>query len=126
AVGLAGGEGFVLELNDAAGSVEPVRRDLPVVKADQVAYMSWSRDGKFLVGVQIPSGLTDKAMPVLWDVERERDITPKWLKEFYTAVFSPGTDELLTVSPNGQIAIWDTKSLGADPHPQPKLRFEEP
>jgi WD40 repeat protein len=117
---------FVLELNGGAGSMTPVRHDLPGVETDQVTFMSWSRDGKFLVGVQnTSSSLNAVLKPILWDIERHLDITPTWFKELLTATFSPGTDELLTVSEKGQIAVWETKSLEAVETPQPKLKLGE-
>jgi WD40 repeat protein len=119
-------KGGILELNDFAGSSMPVRHDLPATKDRQISRLSWSKNRKVLVGTSSTYDIHFASEPVLWDVDTKRDITPGWLKKWRTAVFNPGTDELLTVSEEGQIAVWDMKSLGAA-NPQPKLKFgEEP
>ena len=116
---------FIVELDGAVSGKMPDTRDLLGLSNDQVAYLSWSQDGKYLVGVQIPSRIDQGVQPILWDMTLDQAITPGWLEHMRTAAFSPRGDELLTVSPKGQIAIWDTKALSSAATPQPTLTSGE-
>lgn len=123
-VAVGGEEGVsILEMNGRAGDTMPPPQKLPTdIWGDQFGNLSWSRDGKLIVGTSCTMGLNPACQPVLWGVENKRDITPDLFKKQLTAVFSPGTDELLTVSKEGQIAVWGANSLTrADPHPKVKL-----
>lgn len=117
------GEIGILEMNVPAGVAMPVSQQLPSDSwGDQFSLLSWSRDGKFIAGNISRYGINPAPQPALWDVESKREITPEWLKELQTVVFSPGTDELLTVSNEGQIAVWGANSL-TKTNPRPKLKL---
>lgn len=97
---------------------------MPVVGNSNILFPSWSRDKKYLLGYKDAAGLNEPASLILFDVEREQEITPKWLKGMLFAAFSPGTDELVTVSYQGRIAVWDTGML-LDDEPKPKYESED-
>ena len=123
----AEGRAFVFQLSDAARNLSTVHHDLPVPNGNiQIGEMSWSRDGKYLIGLQTASYIGADSVPILWDVERKEDITPTWFRDLVTAVFSPGTDELLTADRKGRIAVWDMKALRSDnPQSQPMQTIDE-
>lgn len=100
-------------------------RELHGVDRDQLWSLSWSRDGKYLLGVGADGGLDPRTKPILWDVTSNRTITPGWLTSMLTAAFSSGSDELVTVSRSGQISIWETKTLRVEGPLQPRLASEE-
>ncbi len=120
-----GGEarGHILEIEGTTEQAEPL--DLPGVLGS-LSNLSWSKQGQYLLGRQSPRNLYDPTTVFLWDTHAGRDITPEWLRNMQWAVFSPGIDELLTVSNKGEIAVWDMKSLHTtDVVPQPTLIIEK-
>ena len=119
------GHGSIVEVNGFSSGSPPVGQDLADLDGLDVAYLSWSKNGKFLLGIQSTNNLYATAKPILWDAESKKDITPRWFEDLITATFSPRSDELLTVNRTGQIAVWDMKSLVAGETSQPKLRFTE-
>jgi WD40 repeat protein len=119
-----GGEGpsSILERSDIAGSPPPDRQNLPQTPSTGTnSFMSWSRDGKFLVGRGMNNGLSPVPRSSLWDVNSRQQITPEWLKMCRSASFSAGRDELITVDEKGRIAIWDATDLGNAAKRSPKI-----
>jgi WD40 repeat protein len=105
---------FILEMKDAGSGTVSDPQYLDGADSDQVSYLSWSRDGKYLIGLGSDGGIDSRVHPIVWDVARKRVITPRWLRLMLTAAFSPGSNELVTVSPRGQLSIWESKSLDVD------------
>lgn len=99
------------------------RESLEIVEADAVTTISWSPDGRLLMGHREIRGLDSKIIPVLWDVESRRVITPAWLAEWDMTVFSPRTPELLTSKLDGNIALWNIAAL-ADTDPDPIAKWK--
>ena len=115
-VALGGEEGIsILEMNGLAGDSTPNRSEMTRKTSrfwdDAFSHLSWSRNGKFIAGRISSPGLNFVGHAALWDVESKREITPAWLKKQIMAVFSPGTDELVTVGDKGQIAVCDANRL---------------
>jgi WD40 repeat protein len=92
------------------------------VDADGIALISWSADGRLLMGNAQQQDITGQINPILWDADSGRDITPKWLRHWRWAVFSTGAKELLTVKQDGGIALWDPSAL-RDVDPKPRLQI---
>jgi WD40 repeat protein len=91
-------------------------------RADVIGLVSWSHDGKWLLGHGYQYGVSQRLRPFLWEVEGKRDVTPAWLKEPLTATFSASTAELLTVKADGSVALWGTSALD-QPTPKPQLEL---
>jgi WD40 repeat protein len=90
-----------------------------------VSRLSWSADGKFLLGVLQTNDIHSKAVPILLQAHSQREITPNWLKQWRAAAFSAGASELVTMKVDGgmgTIAVWDTAAVQVDA-PQPKRQF---
>jgi WD40 repeat protein len=90
-----------------------------------VSHLSWSGDGKFLLGVRETNDINLKAVPILWEADSRREITPGWLEQWRAAAFSAGASELVTMKVDGgmgTIAVWDTAALQVEA-PQPKRQF---
>jgi WD40 repeat protein len=118
AVGEEKSGAFILEMKHADSETVSAPQYLGGVDRDQVSYLSWSDDGKYLIGLGSDGGIDSRIHPMVWDVGGKKAITPRWLRFMLTAAFSPGSNELVTVNPNGQLSIWETKSLAVD-DPQP-------
>jgi WD40 repeat protein len=90
-----------------------------------VDHLSWSGDGKFLLGDLTNHGINFQRMPILWEVDSRREITPDWLKQWQRAAFSARASELVTMKEDGYmgtIAVWDTAAL-QEKTPKPKRQF---
>jgi WD40 repeat protein len=90
-----------------------------------VSHVSWSGDGKFLLGVLQTNDIYSQVVPILWEADSRREITPNWLKQWRAATFSAGANELVTLKVDGgmgTIAVWDTAALQVEA-PQPKRQF---
>lgn len=118
AVGEEGGC-IIITLKD---NDEPVRQGLKGEPNSQYCYLSWRRDGKRLLGIRGGNGINlSVPQPVLWNIESLQEITPPWLKNCRMAAFNSGTDEVITVSKNGLIRVWDAGTLESN-DPQAKTR----
>jgi WD40 repeat protein len=100
----------------------PLEQKLDWAKAGFVSGLSWSADGRRLLGLQIIDGLVPEIRPILWDTETRHVVTPKWLEQWQMAAFSNGTEQFVTLKSDGEIAVWDAASLAAT-DPEPKLRI---
>ncbi len=119
------GRASIFYLSDTEVDLSTSHHDLPVPNTNiQIGEMSWSRDGKYLIGLQTASYIGGGTTPILWDVEMKQDITPTWFRNLVTAVFAPGTYELLTADRAGHIAVWDVKTFLSD-DPQPIQTIDE-
>lgn len=90
-----------------------------------VSDLSWSGDGKFLLGLLQTQGIPLPPVPILWEADSRHEITPKWLKQWQAAAFSARASELVTVKVDGgigTIAVWDTAALQAKA-PAPKRQY---
>lgn len=108
-----GGEEFgqILGIDDLTNTTQAL--DLPRVTGS-LSNLSWSKQGQYLVGRQSPRNLYSATTVSLWDTQDGSDITPEWLGNMQWAVFSSGTDDLVTVNREGKLAVWDTKHLHDD------------
>jgi WD40 repeat protein len=90
-----------------------------------VSSLSWSGDGKFLLGLLSGEGIGPPTVPILWEADSRREITPNWLKQWQQAAFSAGASELVTMKVDGDmgtVAVWDIAALQVEA-PQPKRQF---
>jgi WD40 repeat protein len=115
----------LLALTELSADAVPSSEALPATDlGDQVSSLSWSRDGKFIVGNSCRYGLNPACRPLLWDAQSRQEITPNWIEGESCAVFGPGTNELLTLGKEGRIAIWDAGRL-TEAHPRPLVELGE-
>jgi WD40 repeat protein len=90
-----------------------------------VSRLSWSGDGKFLLGLLQTNDIHSQSVPILWEMDSRREVTPNWLKQWRAAAFSAGASELVTMKVDGgmgTIAVWDSAALQVEA-PQPKRQF---
>jgi WD40 repeat protein len=76
-------------------------------------YPSWSADGKYLIGHAKTNNITGTIYPKLWAVADQGWSNSAALADARFAMFRAGGDELLTVSNEGRMAVWDAKQLAA-------------
>jgi WD40 repeat protein len=90
-----------------------------------VSRLSWSGDGKFLLGLLQTNDIHSQSVPILWETDSRREVTPNWLKQWRAAAFSAGASELVTMKVDGgmgTVAVWDSAALQVEA-PQPKRQF---
>jgi len=103
-------------------SKPPDEEELESPGRDTIALISWSADGRFVLGHRYKLGRGQDLRLILWDAHSRRIVTPKWFEQWRTAAFSAGTRELVTVKSDGTVAVWDTANF-MDANPQPKHQF---
>jgi WD40 repeat protein len=113
----------IIEPQDVSRRQSPDQEKLERVHV-KVAGISWSADGRLLLGVGYTLAIDPTLVPILWDTDSRRVITPKWLQQWSMAEFSAGTKELLTLKLgiDNAIAVWDAAAL-LEVDPKPKQQF---
>ena len=100
-----------------------------VAGAETVVDISVSADGQWLIGHRNTHDIYQAYKPVLWNTSSRAEATPAWLAERWVGVFSPALAELVTLSTDGEVAVWPQSALAAlpgnaaagSPAPQPLL-----
>jgi len=112
----------IVDLPDGSSRQSSSQVDLKSLNGDAVYWISWSPDGRLLLGHVSTLDIYQEHKPVLWDVGSGDVISPEWLKEWRVATFCVGRNELVTVRSDGIIAVWDAAAL-RETNPQPKWVF---
>jgi WD40 repeat protein len=89
-------------------------------KTSDVIFPTFSSDGRLLMGCAQWTDPSEVSHPVLWLIATKQDVTPKWLKDWTWATFSPSTDEVVAIAIDGKLAVFDSAALMHDAAPEPK------
>ena len=88
-------------------------KKLKARKPAMISFLSWSADGKYLFGLAKENTVNTAMNPLLWAVADKDWSDSVALVGMRGAMFRAGGDELLTLSDEGRLMLWDARQLTA-------------